>query len=410
MSVAQSVGASTSSSLPTMGKAPVLLRWDVTKRCNLACLHCCAGGEGRGEPAAELSAQLKRGLKNAADAGVAWVHLLGGEPTVRRDFLEVVAFARGLGLEVSFNTNGIRQSPALLENVLNLDPISITVSVDGPDEESHDRIRGNGTFREAVGFVERLVQSRRRRGTRRPEIQLQSVLMAPWASRAGAIVELASRLGADSLVVNNLVAMGQAVQNWALLQVPPMEQFIATEEILHAMLRHPGLRVQRPARLLVMQYFRELTGDESIPLYPRTCSAIDQMCEISAEGTLVPCQVAHAQDMGGGLSAPSILDQDLHRAWNSAYFQRFAALMKADPALLYSERVPCNRCVFLGRGCLPCPIPAPPGQLAVNHLCWIAESLLQWGRKAGGLQNTSRKARIQAMREIVRRAPTALGQ
>jgi MoaA/NifB/PqqE/SkfB family radical SAM enzyme len=393
------------------GKAPILLRWDLTLRCNLACLHCCVGDQAGDQPLSELSGdQLKQALKKMAATGVAWVHLLGGEPTLRQDFLEIVSHARQLGLEVSYNTNGIRQSPAFLEAVLDLDPISVTVSIDGPDPASHDLVRGQGTFQKAIGLTEKLVAARDRRAVGRPAVQVQAVLMRPWISRAGAIVDLAAQLGADSVVINNLTAMGHAVPHWERLWAPPVEQFLALEQVLYGMQRHPGLRVIAPIRLLMMQYWRELTGDESLPLGLKDCDAISQMCHVNCDGTLVPCQFAHDRRVGGELAPPNVLDDDLEAAWASPYFRRFATLIKGDLETVYSDQLPCNRCIFLGRGCRPCPLPVLPGQPIVNPLCLIAEGLLHWGRERGGLGDSAPEERLTVMRAIVGSPAPAKGR
>jgi len=395
---------------PASAGPPLLLRWDTTLRCNLACLHCCVGDAACREATPELPLeQLQQGLARVAAAGVQGVHLLGGEPTMREDFLDLVAYARGLGLEVSFNTNGVGLTAAFLDQVLALDLLGITVSLDGPDAASHDHVRGQGTFAQATALVADLLDCRASRGGRRPYVQVQSVLMSTWADRAGAMVELVARLGADSLVLTNLMLMGNAVANWRHLAVGPVELFLAMEQVLHAMTRHPLLNVTTPIRLLMMQYFRELTDDESLPLQPRNCPAIAQICNVLVDGTLVPCQLAHDRGLCAGLTPPTVLAGDLTQAWDGPYFARFAELVQGDPAVVYRDQTPCNRCVFLGRGCLPCPITATPGQPPVNHLCLLAEQMLAREPEAGGLASLDLPTRTALLREIVAGSPELFG-
>ncbi|HFE44800.1 MAG TPA: radical SAM protein [Nannocystis exedens] len=385
--------------------APPLLRWDIVSRCNLSCSHCCVGEMLRDDETIDLDgAQIAEGLRNAARNGVRQVHFLGGEPTIRKDFIDIVRVAREAGLEVSYNTNGIRQDETYLQAILDLDPISITISLDGPDPHSHDAVRGKGTFERTLGFIKRLVAARSERGSKRPEIQIQSVLTASWANRARNLVDLAADLGADSLVINNLAAMGDAIENSEALQVDAATTFKAGQEILSALSLYPNLRVSAPIRLKVIQYYRERSGDRTTPLKENSCPALDENSQVNHDGTITPCQLAQSYGLGQGSDLPSVFDDDLNTIWSSSTFDEFSAKVKGPNDSVYKHQEPCNRCHFLGRGCQPCPLPSDPHYFTTNYQCLIAEGLLAHGHAKGGTDLLSDGEIERVIAEVLERA------
>jgi hypothetical protein len=85
--------------------------------------------------------------------------------------------------------------------------------------------------------------------------------------------------------------------------------------------------------------------------------------------------LAHSQGLGrDGL--PDLRNGDAE-LWSSAPFAEFAGAVKASRRAVYAHQVPCNRCVFLGNGCLPCPLSADPAVHTTNHQCLIAERLIE---------------------------------
>ena len=86
---------------------PLSLIAEVTHRCPLHCLYCSNPIELKAAED-ELSTQdWKRVFQQAAQLGVLHLHLTGGEPLVRRDLPELIAFAREAGLYVNMITSGV---------------------------------------------------------------------------------------------------------------------------------------------------------------------------------------------------------------------------------------------------------------------------------------------------------------
>jgi MoaA/NifB/PqqE/SkfB family radical SAM enzyme len=126
------------------GRAP-LLALDVTGRCNLRCVHCYNAEYLPCElPRADVDALLERTPPE-------WkVYLLGGEPLLRADILDVLARSSALGHPTALATNGVLVKRVGAERLLDTGLQEIYVSLDGADAAANDAIRGRGSFAGAV--------------------------------------------------------------------------------------------------------------------------------------------------------------------------------------------------------------------------------------------------------------------
>jgi uncharacterized Fe-S cluster-containing radical SAM superfamily protein len=132
-------------------RSPSLLRYgrasyELNMGCNYACKHCYLGLKqfaGLDWPARE------RVLTAIRDAGVLWLQLTGGEPTIDPLFAATYTRAFHLGMMIEIMTNGSRLSiPAILELLSTRPPHRVTLSVYGATEASYDGLtQRRGSFR-----------------------------------------------------------------------------------------------------------------------------------------------------------------------------------------------------------------------------------------------------------------------
>lgn len=116
----------------------------LTFDCNLKCSHCFLYDKPRlGDPL-EIE-QWKRILIDFQLAGGEKITLSGGEPTLFDSFADILVFAHGIGLKVTLLTNGMILHSELLELYSN-NVDELQISLDGPEEISHEMIRGKGTY------------------------------------------------------------------------------------------------------------------------------------------------------------------------------------------------------------------------------------------------------------------------
>ena len=130
-------------------KKPVVV-WNVTRRCNLRCIHCYSSSRDI-EYRDELSTAEGRALiDDLADFGAPVILFSGGEPLMRTDLPELVRHAVARGIRAVISTNGTRITPAFAAQYRDLGLSYVGVSLDGL-EPTHDRFRGRaGAFAEAV--------------------------------------------------------------------------------------------------------------------------------------------------------------------------------------------------------------------------------------------------------------------
>ena len=125
-----------------------LLRISVTDRCNLRCLYCMPeeGLDFDDRQDHLTPEEFEAVARVAVDLGVRHLKLTGGEPTIRRDILDIVERLAGLGVEdLSLTTNAL-QLPRLAAPLRAAGVDRLTISVDSLQPERYQRITGGGRF------------------------------------------------------------------------------------------------------------------------------------------------------------------------------------------------------------------------------------------------------------------------
>ena len=135
--------------------APICLTWELTYACNLACVHCLSSS-GRRDPRELSTAEAKAFIDELHDLQVFYVNIGGGEPTIRRDFFEIVEYAIERGVGVKFSTNGSRIDPATARRLAAMDYLDVQISIDGSAAATNDAVRGEGSFAMARAAMENL--------------------------------------------------------------------------------------------------------------------------------------------------------------------------------------------------------------------------------------------------------------
>jgi len=123
-----------------LSASPIVI-WNLTKACNLACVHCYASANSGKLPQELSTEQALLVLDGLKAAGVSIVVLSGGEPMLRRDLELLARRASDLGISVTLSTNGTMLNETGADQVQASGFDYIGVSLDGA-RETHDRFRG----------------------------------------------------------------------------------------------------------------------------------------------------------------------------------------------------------------------------------------------------------------------------
>jgi 12,18-didecarboxysiroheme deacetylase len=130
-------------------KRPVVV-WNVTRRCNLKCVHCYAHAKNTSFDNELSTDQGKQLIDDLAEFGSPVMLFSGGEPLVRKDLPQLAAYAVEKGMRAVISTNGTLITPETARNLKKIGLSYIGISLDGM-EEVNDRFRGvSGAFQSAL--------------------------------------------------------------------------------------------------------------------------------------------------------------------------------------------------------------------------------------------------------------------
>ncbi len=134
-------------------KKPVVV-WNMTKRCNLKCVHCYAKAVNPEGKDIITTDQAKAMIDDLAAYGAPVMLFSGGEPLVRKDLVELASYATGKGMRAVISTNGTLITKEKARELKQVGLSYVGISLDG-GEEIHDRFRAvPGAFRKALEGVE----------------------------------------------------------------------------------------------------------------------------------------------------------------------------------------------------------------------------------------------------------------
>jgi len=210
--------------------APQFLFLSINEQCNLHCKHCDywqtkaesperIGQERREEILAEF-AGLNPGGK---------VVVCGGEPMLDLDaYYGVCRASRILGLRTLSVVNGTQiATPEDADRVVLQGPDEISISLDGPNAEIHDRARGSaGSFEKATGALTRLLEARKRTGSDVKVYAMGLLTTSTYKLLDSFYALVLDSIGADKLKLNSLQP---SFLNTRLEQFRPRDDYFARE-------------------------------------------------------------------------------------------------------------------------------------------------------------------------------------
>lgn len=140
-----------------MGKGVLVL----TYACNLKCFFCYAGHEVFGSPKTMRYAEACASIDFMHSIGIRTFTLLGGEPTIHHDLVEIVRYASSRQMTAWLVTNGVKlDDPAFAATLLEAGLIGGCISLHGDTAQAHDTVtRIPGSFAHAIGATTRAVQN-----------------------------------------------------------------------------------------------------------------------------------------------------------------------------------------------------------------------------------------------------------
>lgn len=185
-------------------QAPLLVIWEVTRSCELACRHCRASAENRRDPRELSTEQGFRLIDDVAKMGTPLIIFTGGDPLQRDDLEELIRYGKAAGLRVgTIPATTPRLTKARLESIKAAGVDQIAFSIDGATRAEHD------DFRRVEGSFDLAMQGAA--WARELGIPLQAnTVFGSWnIHRFDALAELVASLGVVFWEVFLLVPTGR---------------------------------------------------------------------------------------------------------------------------------------------------------------------------------------------------------
>ena len=268
--------------------APLVAHLGMTLACNFSCHHCYSSSGKRAADELTLP-EMESIIAQLAEMGCQKLVLGGGEPFLRSELPAVIRAADALGIDCFVHTNGSKLSAKLLAELAQCPPAALAVSLDGPDEESNDAIRGAHAFERAMQGVAML-------GKHYPPGFNLSVTITPRnATQAPAMVELAHEHGAKVLLLRPAYPAGEAMAEPAL--VCDRDTFARAIDLARARAAELGVTVDAPH-----------PHEQGVPDFEGFgCVAARVVMGIDPRGNVTPCLNLPDKFFAGNVRTKSLL-------------------------------------------------------------------------------------------------------
>lgn len=199
-------------------RAPQFVYWEITRACDLACIHCRAEaitGRSLLECSTEQGKDLLRQIAAFGGPRLPQVVMTGGDPLQRPDLFELIAYGRTLGLSMSATPAGTaRLTPQVVEAFRDAGTASLALSLDGASAASHDAFRGvAGSYAWTLDGASAIV-------SQGIPLQINTMVTGDSAAELPAIYEVVRDLGITRWALFFLISTGRGQ---GLAEVTPAE-------------------------------------------------------------------------------------------------------------------------------------------------------------------------------------------
>ncbi len=183
---------------------PRLIAWEVTRSCNLKCLHCRADAHNEHYEKEFTTQECFKLIDNVASFANPIIILTGGEPMMRSDIYDIIEYGTNKGLRMVMAPCGMLVTEESSRKMLKSGIKRISLSIDGADKKSHD------TFRGVRGAFDTVINAAKNAKNSGLEFQINTTITKHNYKEIDKILDLAIELGAVSFHPFLLVPTGRA--------------------------------------------------------------------------------------------------------------------------------------------------------------------------------------------------------
>lgn len=190
---------------PVVFGMPISYSIEPTNHCNLKCPECPSGLGSLTRPLGLLNLiDFKNWIDQIKDSGFYVQLFFQGEPYINKSLPDMINYARSNRVYISVSTNGHFITDKNIDKILENAPDKIIYSVDGLDEESYQKYRVGGTFKQADEGLRLLISKRNGRKRKIPFVEFQFIVMKQNEHQLDDVRKYCKDVGVDKLVFKTM--------------------------------------------------------------------------------------------------------------------------------------------------------------------------------------------------------------
>lgn len=267
--------------------------------CNQQCMHCYAASQNYAETKELSTEEWKKVIDICRENCIPQITFTGGEPTIRKDLVELVEYANWFVTRL--NTNGVLLTKELCQDLYKASLDSVQVTLYSNDKEIHNKLVGADNFDKTVEGIKNALDAGLNVSINTPLCSLNKDYLST--------LKFAKELGITYASSSGLIVTGNAKKEKSKATQLTTEAITDSlkEACKYAEEQEMELSFTSPG-WITEQNLRELKLD--IP----ACGACLSNMAISPDGNVVPCQ----SWLGEGASLGNILENKWEKIWNNS--------------------------------------------------------------------------------------------
>lgn len=300
--------------------APKWIAWEITRRCNLRCIHCRSSSEVEVKGHPDFSTEEAfRIIDDISSYAKPVVVLSGGEPLLRGDVFDIAKYGTEKGLRICLATNGTLVTDEICEKIKESGIKIVSLSLDGATEDVHDNFRAQkgafqGTINAARLFkkhgIEFIINSS---FTKRNQKEIPKVYkLAKELGATAWYMFMIVPTGRGEEIMNELISKDdyEEILNWHYDMEKDEKDILVRPTCAPHYYRIVLQRSQQEGRKFERRSLKFSTGGA------KGCIAGQLICLIDVDGNVLPCSYFP-------MPAGNIRQQSFKEIWeNSELFKK----------------------------------------------------------------------------------------
>lgn len=284
-------------------RGPVIAHLAITHACNMNCKYCSVKDMHSKIKNGLSTEEYKKIIDKLVDIGAFQIGLTGGEPTTRKDLVELTRYIASKNVACNLTTNGFNVPEKLIIELKEAGLTQVQISLDSYKKEVHEKYRTEGSFDKAIetaklfkknGFI----------------VGVDTVVTNDNLNDLEEFMDFLEENGFDGLTIIKL-KQGHLDLETFKKQVPDYDKYA---EVIDKVCRRKGNLEVTIDCSSVANLCKTLTLEEQNKIHSAGCPAGHSLISIAPNGDMFPCAALTNEKYKIG----NILTDDLEKVWNES--------------------------------------------------------------------------------------------